>query len=154
MLDSPIHELIAEIRRKFSGKRVSISDIRKIEEKYKLCSFVNVRNDNCAFIRITSFGCGEVTFEDLVFNIDFLKNFKSLEELMFNINKVLFGNAYDVILVDTKENLLNDPIGEPSFNFETLIEENKRLIKRCTELENKLSNEKNNQISLFDLNDF
>ena len=65
MVDSPIHQIINEIRKRYANKNVSLSDIRNIESKYNVCSLVNVRNDNCAFLRITSFGCDEVVFEDV-----------------------------------------------------------------------------------------
>ena len=152
MIDSPLHELISEIRCRFSGKKASIVDIRNIENTYKLCSFVNTRNDNCAFLRITSFGCGEVVFEDLVLNLDLIKKIESHDELMFAINKILFENAYGVILIDSDKQLLNYPIEKPTFDFQTINEEIEKLRKRCLELENKTSNNKE-QISLFDFNE-
>lgn len=149
MIDSPLHQLISEIRCRFSGKKVSIVDIRNIENTYKLCSFVNTRNDKCAFLRITSFGCGEVVFEDLVLNIDLIKINDSYDELMFTINKILFENAYGVILINSDKQLLKCPIEKPTFDFQTMNEEIERLRKRCLELENKTVNNKE-QISLFD----
>lgn len=113
MLDSPIHELINDIRKRYSGKNVSILDIRNIEDNFKLCSFVNIRNDNCAFLRITSFGFDEVVFEDIVIDLDLIKKFNSQEELIFNISKVLFNLAYGVVLVDSNESVIDIPIIKP-----------------------------------------
>ena len=152
MVYSPIHELINDIRKKYTGKSVSIIDVRNIEEKYKLCSMTNIRNDNCAFLRITSFGLDEVVFEDVVVDLNLIKEFDSQETLMFNINKVLLNMAYGVNLVESNESVINVPITSPSFDFTTLKEENVRLNKKIEELESKIANlsMKNGQISLFD----
>lgn len=155
MLDSPIHELINDIRKRYSGKKVSILDIRNIEDNFKLCSFVNIRNDNCAFLRITSFGFDEVVFEDIVIDLDLIKKFNSQEELMFNISKVLFNLAYGVVLVDSNESVIDIPIIKPDYDFNTLKEENVKLLKKIEELENKITSSslKNGQMSIFDQDD-
>lgn len=155
MLDSPIHELINDIRKRYSGKNTSILDIRRIEDNYKLCSFVNIRNDNCAFLRITSFGFDEVVFEDIVIDLDLIKKFNSQEELMFDISKVLFNLAYGVVLVDSNESVIDIPIIKPDYDFNTLKEENVKLLKKIEELENKITSSslKNGQMSIFDQDD-
>ena len=155
MIDSPIHQIINEIRRRYANKNVSLSDIRNIESKYNVCSLVNVRNDNCAFLRITSFGCDEVVFEDVVVDLRLIEKFSNSEELMFSINKYLFGQAYGVVLVKSDSSVLDVPITEPSFNFATLKADNEALRKRCADLENKLaaSDLKNGQMSIFDQDD-
>lgn len=155
MLDSPIHELINDIRKRYSGKNVSILDIRNIEDNFKLCSFVNIRNDNCAFLRITSFGFDEVVFEDIVIDLDLIKKFNSQEELIFNISKVLFNLAYGVVLVDSNESVIDIPIIKPDYDFNTLKEENAKLLKKIEELENKITSSslKNGQMSIFDQDD-
>lgn len=155
MLDSPFHELITDIRKRYTGKKVSMVDIRNIEEKYHLCSFTNIRNDNCAFLRITCFGCDEVVFEDLVVNTNIISSTAKPEELMFALNKLLFENAYGVILVDSDKSVIDIPINEPTYNFHTLKEENARLAKRCADLETKLdiANNRGDQMSLFDSTD-
>lgn len=155
MVDSPIHELITDIRKRYTGKNVSMVDIRNIEEKYHLCSILNIRNDTCAFLRITSFGCDEVDFEDIVLNIDIVEDKSDTEKLMFLLNKLLYEIAYGVILIKSNESVLNVPIVNPSYDFHTLKEENERLQKRCNELEAKLesSNNHGSQISLFDVDD-
>ena len=155
MVDSPIHQIINEIRKRYANKNVSLSDIRNIESKYNVCSLVNVRNDNCAFLRITSFGCDEVVFEDVVVDLRLIEKFSNSEELMFNINKYLFGQAYGVVLVKSDGSVLDVPIAEPSFNFATLKADNEALRKKVADLENKLaaSDLKNGQMSIFDQDD-
>lgn len=155
MIDSPIHELINDIRTKYTGKRVSMVDIRNIEEKYHLCSILNIRNDTCAFLRITCFGCDEVVFEDVVLNTAIIKNQSDPTEFMFSLSKLLYENTYGVVLVNSSESVIDAPIVEPSYDFHTLKEENERLLKRCNELEMKLENANNHgsQISLFDVDD-
>jgi len=155
MLDSPIHQLINDIRKRYSGKNASILDIRRIEDNYKLCSFVNIRNDNCAFLRITSFGFDEVVFEDIVIDLDLVKKFSTQDELMYNISRTLFNLAYGVILVDSDTTVIDVPIVKPDYDFNTLKEENNRLLKKIEELENKLTSSslKNGQMSIFDQDD-
>ena len=154
MIDSPIHELLTDIRKKYTGKKVSIIDIRNIEEKYHLCSLMNIRNDGCAFLRITSFGCDEVVFEDIVINTNLVNKDTSIDDLMFKLNQLLYENAYGVVLIKSDKSIIDVPITMPSYDFHTLKEENNRLSKKCEELELKLEsiNNKGTQISLFDSN--
>ena len=74
---------------------------------------------------------------------------------IFNINKILFNLAYGVNLVESDSSVIDVQITNPSFDFNTLIEENIRLTKKIEELEIKLANSsmKNGQISLFDQDD-
>ena len=155
MIDSPIHELLTDIRKKYTGKDVSMVDIRNIEEKYHLCSMLNIRNDTCAFLRITCFGCDEVVFEDIVLNTDLFIDKSDVEVLMFSLNKLLYETAYGVNLIKSNKSIIDIPITNPSYDFHTLREENERLTKRCLDLENKIENLTNRgeQISLFDSED-
>lgn len=151
MIDSPIHELINDIRTKYTGKKVSMVDIRNIEGKYHLCSILNIRNDTCAFLRITCFGCDEVVFEDVVLNTEIIKDQSDPAEFMFTISKLLYENTYGVVLVNSSDSVIDIKIANPSYDFHTLKEENERLVKRCDELEAKLESANNHgsQMSLF-----
>ena len=86
-MNSAFHIIINEIRKKYAGKKASMLDVYDIESTYKISSFMNIRNDNCAFLRITSFGLDEIVFEDIVTNLAFIKPFnKLLEHFFFNCN--------------------------------------------------------------------
>ena len=150
MANSYFHDVLTEIRKRYTGKRASILDVRNIEEKYHLCSIVNFRNDNCAFLRITSSGTGEIIFEDIVINIELIKPFTNSNELLFNSQKIMYELAYGLKIVDSSESLI-EKIEEPSIEFQTMKEEIKKLIKERNELINKLDYAtKRNQMSLFD----
>lgn len=152
MSNSVLHDLLTDIRIKYTGKKVTILDIRDIEEKYKFCSIVNFRFDNSAFLRITSFGTGEVTFEDVVVNSNVLNSISNNNDLLFNAQKVLYKLSYGVELVNEDKRYLNGSIEEPSFDFETIRDEVEMLRKKCADLERKLeaSQNKPDQMSLFD----
>ena len=152
MSNSILHDLLTDIRIKYTGKKVTILDIRDIEEKYRFCSIVNFRFDNSAFLRITSFGTGEVTFEDVVVNSNVLNSISDNNDLLFNAQKVLYKLSYGVELVNEEKRYLNGSIEEPSFDFETIRDEVEMLRKKCADLERKLeiSQNKPDQMSLFD----
>lgn len=152
MSNSILHDLLTDIRIKYTGKKVTILDIRDIEEKYRFCSIVNFRFDNSAFLRITSFGTGEVTFEDVVVNSNVLNSISNDNDLLFNAQKVLYKLSYGVELVNEEKRYLNGHIEEPPFDFETIRDEVEILRKKCADLERKLeiSQNKPDQMSLFD----
>ena len=137
-MNSTFHIVINDIRTKYSGKNVSIYDIYDIEETYKMCSIVNVRNDNCAFLRITFFGFDEVVFEDIVTNIELVKKYSTFDDLDYELKRILYGQAYGVVLVNDHKKYLDKDIHKPSFDFSTDKEEIKRLKKRCEDLEKEL----------------
>ena len=156
-MNSPFHIIINEIREKYGGKEVSILDIYDIETAYKLCSTTNIRNDNCAFLRITCFGLDEIVFEDIVTKVDLIQNDKKMtfDELDFEIKKVLYRQAYGVILLEVNEKMFTSEDHKPSFSFIADKEEVIRLKQKCLELENEIKRlcNKNVQQSFFDLND-
>lgn len=152
MSNSVLHDLLTDIRKKYTGKKVTILDIRDIEEKYRFCSVVNFRFDNSAFLRITSFGTGEVAFEDIVVNSKVLQSISGSEGILFATQKILYELSYGVELVNENKRLLNGDIENPPYDFETIRDELDILRKRCAELEKKLAltQKKPNQMSLFD----
>ena len=151
MSNSFLHDLLTDIRKRYSGKEMSILDIRDIEEKYRMCSVANFRFDNCAFLRITSYGTGEVTFEDIVINSKMLEGF-SQDELLFGAQKILYELAYGIKLSNENRRFLNGKIDPPPYEFETIRDELEKLRKRCSDLEKKLESAtgKPDQISLFE----
>ena len=48
-------DIVNELDHYDKKRSASIIDIRAIENAYSLCSIMNIRNDNCAFLRITCF---------------------------------------------------------------------------------------------------
>lgn len=154
MSNSILHDLLTDIRKRYSGKDVSILDIRDIEEKYRLCSVVNFRFDNSAFLRITSYGTGEVTFEDIVVNSKVLELKGTQEDVLFNAQRILYDLAYGVKLLNENKRFLEGKIDNPPYNFETIRDEVVMLRKKCEDLERKLDAAKNpDRISLFDNDD-
>ena len=153
MSNSFLHDLLTDIRKRYSGKEMSILDIRDIEEKYRMCSVANFRFDNCAFLRITSFGSGEVTFEDIVINSKMLENYS--EDLLFNAQRILYELAYGIKLSSENKRFLEGKIEPPPYEFETIRDELDKLRKRCNDLEKKLESttSRPDQISLFDDHD-
>lgn len=155
MAESVFHELIMDIRKRYTGKKVSIFDIRTIEDKYRICSIVNFRNGNCAFLRITSFGYKEVVFEDIVLDTDLIKPFVSIDDLIFKSQCALYELAYGVKLVQSDGSVIDCKIEDPGFDFDSLQDEVELLRKKCSELELKLeaATTRKDQISLFDTDD-
>ena len=154
-MNSSFHIIINEIRNKYAGKQVSLLDIFEIEKAYNICSIVNIRNDNCAFLRITSYGLDEIVFEDIVTNLDIVKKHITLySDLDFEIKKILYDEAYGVLLEKGNDKFLKDFHHKPDINFNTYKEEIARLKRKCEELEKENSKLKGTeQQSLFDLID-
>lgn len=154
MIISAIHKAINDIRKNYSNSEMSLIDVHNIEEMYQICSIFNTRNDCEAFIRITSFGSGEILFEDIVLNFaDLKKDNINFDDLMFHIKKILYKNAYNIDLKEDKCALLKS-YKKPSYNIETFDNTIKSLEQKCRELEAKIRKlEKPEEISLFDFND-
>jgi hypothetical protein len=91
-------------------------------------------------------------FEDIITNIDLLKNYSSIEDFDFEIKKNLYNQAYGVILEKSDKKILDSKILKPSFDFLTDKEEINRLKKRCSDLEKELLKRSDSpqQPSLFD----
>lgn len=154
MPDSPLHVIINEIRKNYGGKEASLVDIRLIESKYKICSIINTRDTNTAYLRITSYGLNGVNFEDITFDFSGFPNIRNdLSNFVFSISRVLFGLAYGINLSDSANRLIGS-IAEPSFDYFDLRDEVSALQSRFADLENKLKevNKQESQISLFDYN--
>ena len=101
MNSSIIHDIINDIRLNYAGKTVSMIDIRRIENKYKICSIVNTRYQKCAFLRITCYATEEMVFEDVVFDYSAIEiDINDVHEFIFKISKLLYEGAYNVLLVD------------------------------------------------------
>lgn len=154
-MNSAFHIIINEIRTKYAGKKASMLDVYDIESTYKISSFMNIRNDNCAFLRITSFGLDEIVFEDIVTNLAFIKrNFSQYEDLDFEIKKMLYNQAYGIVLEKDNNRFMDSSLHKASFDFKTDREEIIRLKKKCEELEKEIARSKGSrQQSLFDLLD-
>ncbi len=150
MTDSPVHLLLNDIRKKYSGKKCSMIDIHIIESQYNVCSILNTRNDGIAFLRITCFGLKQVMFEDICLDISTIScNPEKLHNYIFKIEKALYEMAYGVKLVDDNVALLKRHV-KPTVDFFTMNEEISNLKKKSKELEEKVDKLGNDrQISLF-----
>ena len=152
MTDSPVHLILNDIRKKYSGKKCSMVDIHIIENKYNICSIMNTRNDGTAFLRITCFGLKQIMFEDICLDISNVScNPERLHNYIFKINKALYEIAYGIKLEDSNEPLLKRHL-KPDIDFYTMNNEIKSLKEKSAELEKKVQkiNENDNkQISLF-----
>lgn len=155
MAISPIHLILNDIRKSYTGKNVSLIDIRIIENEFRICSIANIRSDGTAFLRITSYGLDEVVFEDVCLDFTHIpQNLIDMHEFIYILNKSLFDLAYGVILVDVSEPLISK-YESPSMQLFSLEDEITKLRTKCEELEKnvkKLSDD-NVQVSLFDFNE-
>lgn len=154
-MNSAFHIIINEIRKKYAGKHASMLDIFDIERAYNLCSMINIRNDNCAFLRITSFGLDEVVFEDVVSNLDLIKkNDFDYANLDFEIKKALYFEVYGIYLENENKRFMEPDAHKPTIDFKTDKDEIERLRKKCDELQKEVDKLKGSrQQSLFDLFD-
>lgn len=160
MADSPIHIILNDIRKSYSNKKCSMIDIRNIENKYRICSVVNTRANNCAFLRITSYGLKEVLFEDVCLDYSQINaDTSDIHRFIYTISKGLYEMAYGVFLEDVNDRLIDEDV-EPSIDFFSLEDELsrvntelERVKQECSELKQQLSdlqNNKQSQISIFD----
>ena len=154
-MNSAFHIIINEIRKKYAGKHASMLDVFDIEKAYNLCSMTNIRNDNCAFLRITSFGLDEVIFEDVVTNLDLIKSTElDYASLDFEIKKALYFEVYGVYLEKDNKRFMEPSMHKPSIDFKTDKDEIAKLRKKCDELQKEVDKLKGSeQQSLFDLID-
>lgn len=152
MANSPIHEILNDIRSKYTGLEVSILDIRRIEELFKICSILNTRNGDTAYLRITAYGMRGVAFEDIC--IDFTKfhfNADDVHCFIFQLSKALYEVAYGVHLIDGSE-ILVEELKRPNLDFSNLQKELLALQDRCAMLEQQVASLKSGskQGTIFD----
>lgn len=152
MANSPIHEILNDIRSKYTGSEASILDVRRIEELYKICSILNTRNGDTAYLRITSYGMKGVAFEDIC--IDFTKfhyDTDDVHQFIFQLSKALYEVAYGVSLVDGADIIIEE-LQRPNLDFTNLQKELLVLRDRCTMLEQQVASLKSGskQGSIFD----
>ena len=139
MANSPIHEVLNDIRSKYTGMEASILDIRRIEELYKICSILNTRNGDTAYLRITAYGLKGVAFEDIC--IDFAKfhyDTDDVHQFIFQLSKALYEVAYGVCLIDGADVLIEE-LKRPSLDFSNLQKELLALQDRCAMLEQQIA---------------
>lgn len=154
MADSPIHITINDIRKNYVGKKLSLIDVRIIEDMYHICSIANVRNNNTAFLRITSYGLEGVIFEDVVFDFDgVVKREEDTHTFIFNLSKALYDLVYGIQLIDENMPVLKDYL-KPSVSYTDLRKDVKELKEKIGLLELKIKDIQNGkpvQETLFDL---